>query len=172
MVDTQQQNGMTDEQIRRANEKYRSEEPSPLHTQAYRTVLRGGDIPEDEIQKMVDRLYEPFSDRLKNHPVDPFETKLPTKETGNGLGKAVSKNTRSINLHISQNLFQQQPIGVLLRPINDAVRKRREALITRFSPRSDTVEEDVMPAEHVKLEIEPFPVWLAKWVGENGYPEQ
>ena len=163
--------GFTPEQRREMNDKYRDKEPSPLHTAGYKTVITGGEIPEDDIEKMVERLYEPFPDRKKDVPVDPFEPTLPTNETGNGLATAVVKNDRSISVHISKELYGQQPIGVLLRPINDAVRKKGEALITDVVPRSEDVEDNVMPARHVKLTIEPMPVWLAKWVGDNGYPE-
>jgi hypothetical protein len=160
----------TDEQMRKQNNQYRDKKPSSLHTAAYRAVLNGETVPERELTEMVDRLYEPFPDHTKNHPVDPFETVL-EEDTGNGLGKAVTCHERCIEIHISSKLFRQQPIGVLLRPINDAVRKKGEATITSIEPRSDSVEADIMPAEHVKLTIEPLPIWLNKWVGDNGYPE-
>lgn len=159
---------LTEEQIRNQNDRYRGEEPSDLHKEAMATVLRGNELSDEMVEKLVDRLYEPFSDDTKDLPVDPFEPTL-TREEGNGLGSAVVRNRYSVDLHISEKLYSQQPIGVLLRPINDNVRKKGEAVITDTTPRSDDVVPEIMPARHFKLRIEPMPLWMEKWVGEDGY---
>lgn len=161
---------LTATQRRAMNEQYRDgHEPSELHQRAFRQVLRGEGISEEDRKAMIDRLYEPFKDRHKDLPVDPWEASLPTKEQGNGLATAVVRNEYSINLHISEELYRQQPIGVLLRPINDDVRKKGEALITDTCPRTAEVEDHVMPAEHFKLTIEPLPLWFEKFAGQSGY---
>jgi hypothetical protein len=129
-----------------------------------------GDPPSDEQRDaMIDRLYEPFGDNRKETPVDPFESTSVVADTANGLGKAVVRHKYHVSLHISDRLYSQQPIGVLLGPINDAVRKKGEAMITDTTPRSAEVEEHIMPAEHMKLKIEPLPLWFDKFVGEDGY---
>jgi len=161
---------LSNDQLRRQNDRYRSHaEPSDKHKAAFREVVTTGSLDETTHSDLCKRLYESFGSDKKDHPVDPWEPTLPTQDEGNGLGKAVSRHYDGIHLHISEKLYHQQPIGVLLRPINDAVRKAGEALITDVCPRSETVESEIMPAKHYKLTIEPTPVWLAKWIGENGY---
>lgn len=159
----------SDNEIRRRQEPYRSEMPSELHRVAMRQVLTEGGVAEDAIGEMVDRLYEPQQERRKDLPVEPFEPTLSTQEEGNGLGLAVTRNEFGIKLHISKKLFHQQPIGVLLRPIQNEVLQRGEALITDVTPRSGNVEPDVMPCYHYNIDIEPTPVWLSKWFGHRGY---
>ena len=162
--------GLSQTQVRRQNERYREgHTPSELHQEAFRRVLRGEKIDEDTRTELVNRLYRPWPDRMKETPVDPFEPVTPTDDVGNGLAKAVVRKEYSIRLHISEKLWRQQPIGVLLGQLNDAVRKRGEALITDTTPRSAEVESGVMPAEHMKLTIEPLPLWFEKWVGASGY---
>lgn len=159
----------SDNEIRRRQEPYRAERPSELHRVAMQQVLTEGGVAEDAIEEMVDRLYDPQPDRRTDLPVDPFEPTLPTQDEGNGLGSAVTRNEFGITLHISEKLFHQQPIGVLLRPITNAVSQRGEAMITDVYPRSEDVEPGIMPCYHYNIEIEPTPVWLAKWFGHRGY---
>lgn len=161
---------MNRSQSERQNQQYRSNsEPSALHQAAFEDALQTGDVAEEAAQEMVDRLYDPWPGGNKETPRDPTESTLPNAD-GNGLSKAVVRHDHSIAVHISEKLYQQQPIGVLLRPVNEAVRQAGEALITDVTPRSVDVEADVMPATHYKLTITPTPIWLTWWVGENGYP--
>jgi len=162
---------MNAQQIRRTNDMYRDEQPSAIHIAAYKQALRGETIPVEARTEMIDRLYESFPESDKDHPVDPWEPILPTDDEGNGLGRAVTRDEYHINVHISDKLYHQQPLGVLLRPINDAVRKAGEALVTDVTPRAEDVESGIMPAYHYKLRVEPLPLWLEKWIGENGYPK-
>ena len=150
------------------NDAYRDEEPSQLHQNTFKMVLETGSIPEHHRERMVDQLYEPFEPQ--ELPVDPWEPTLPTDDEGNGLGRAVTRDDYGITIHVSEKLYHQQPIGVLLRPINDAVRKKGEALVTRTDVYGEGVQPDVMDAKHYSLRVEPLPCWLAKWIGEYGYP--
>jgi len=178
-----------DAQTKAMNDAYRSEEPSPKHQYAFKMVIETGSIPDSTCENLVSELYDPFEDRHKNTPVDPWEPALPTQDTGNGLGRAVTRDgvgsngtdgnggsaerataDHGITIHVSEKLYHQQPIGVLLRPINDAVRKRGEALVTRTRVYAEGVQPEVMNAKHYSLRVEPLPCWLAKWIGENGYP--
>lgn len=161
---------MQPEHIKAMNDSYRDQEPSDLHKTAFADVIVGDGLDEDDVAEMYDMLYEPFPDRMKDHPVDPWEPALPFDDKGNGLARAVSRNEFGVFLHISEKLWRHQPIGVLLRPIGDEVGKAGEALITDVTPRSTDVEDHIMPAEHIKLKLEPLPVWLSKWVGDDGYP--
>lgn len=162
------------EEIRQMNDHYRrAVEPSFLHQTAFEQALQEGEVSEGMVEQMVDRLYEPFPDRMKDLPVDPFEPTVVDSihgEEGNGLGMAVVRNPWDITVHVSERLYHQQPIGVLLRPITDEVFRAGEALITDVCPRSAEVEADVMPARHYCLKIEPLPAWLSKFIGEGGYP--
>lgn len=161
-----------DAQTRRMNDAYRDEEPSDTHVTAFLMALSNGTVPENARKDMVDTLYEPFSDDLKDTPVDPWEPTLPTKDEGNGLAKAVTRDGYGITIHVSEKLYHQQPIGVLLRPINDAVRKRGEALVTRTDVYAEGIQPEVMDAKHYSLRVEPLPCWLTKWIGSDGYPTQ
>jgi hypothetical protein len=154
-------------QTKRRNDKYRDEEPSRIHQYAYKMAIETGSVPEDTREELVGKLYEPFAPQ--ELPVDPWEPTLPTDDEGNGLGIAVIRDDYGIDIRVSEKLYHQQPIGVLLRPIDDAVRKRGEALITDVCPRSADVTPEVMPAKHYSLRVEPLPCWLAKWIGSNGY---
>lgn len=160
---------LTDEQAKKMNDRYRDQQPRDVFRVAFTEAVTTGEVSDGYREEMVDALYDPFPDRMKDTPVDPFEPTLPTQDEGNGLARAVVKNPREISLHVSKRLWEMQPIGVLLRPINDEVRKAGEAVISDVCPRSEDVESGVMPAYHYKLTVEPTPLWVAKWVGHGGY---
>jgi hypothetical protein len=152
------------------NRVYRAEEsPSDLHKTAFQEVITTGSLSERTEAELVAQLYGAFDSRYTNTPVDPWEPTLATDDTGNGLAKAVTQHRDGIRVHISKRLFHRQPIGVLLRPITDNIFQAGEALITKITPRSDTVEADVMPANHYAITVVPTPIWLTRWICENGY---
>ena len=152
---------LTEHQIRQTNKSYRSEEPSELHKETFMQALRGENITDDQRTELINRLYRKFSASKKELGKEP---------ASNGLMKNVQRKEYSIQLNISEKLFHQQPIGVLLRPINDEVRKRGEAIITSIDPYSEDVEPNVMPHYHYKITITPMPLFIEMWMGENGYP--
>ncbi len=156
-----------DAQTKAANDRYRDKEPSRIHQYAYKMAIETGSIPENTREEMIAELYEPFAPQ--ELPVDPWEPTLSTQDEGNGLGIAVTRDDYGITVHISDKLYHQHPDGVLLFPIDDAIRKRGEAVVTDVYPRSEDVEANIMPAYHYNLRVEPLPCWLAKWIGSGGY---
>ena len=163
---------LTADQTREMNNNYRDEEPAEVFINAFQNAIKGKPISDEQREKMITHLFDQFSDSCKEKPKDPFEPTLSTDEpgSGNGLAKVVTRDKYYIKLHISDKLYTQQPIGVLLRPIDNNVRKKGEAIVTRTTPRSEDVETNIMPAYHWNLKIEPLPLYLEKWIGQSGYP--
>lgn len=163
---------LTPDQMRNMNDLYRDEEPAEVFVNAFQDVIKGKSVSSEQREEMITHLFDQFSDKTKEKPKEPFEPTLSRQDpgTGNGLAKVVTKDTYYIKLHISDKLYKQQPVGVLLRPIDDNVKKKGEAIITSTSPRSEDVATQIMPAYHWTLKIEPLPLHFEKWIGEDGYP--
>jgi len=159
---------LTEKQRRKQNNRYRTETPRKVFRDGFSTVLTHGELPEETRIELIEALWDRIPESQTETPVDPWASPTtPSSDEGNGLARVFVKHYDHIALHVSEQLWRQQPIGVLLRPINDEVRKAGEAIVTRTTPRSPDVEADVMPASHYKLQIEPMPLWLEKWVSDD-----
>jgi len=148
-------------QTRRANERYREgATPSETHRKAYRQAVTTGDVDEDLVADMVDRLYEPWSEDRKQ-PI--------RRATENDRALVVERHEYGVYVRVSERLYKEQPDGVLLRPVNDAVTRRGEAFVEDVTPRSETVADYIMPVYHFRFDVRPVPLWVSKWVGTGGY---
>lgn len=152
---------LTDEQLREMNDSYRDREPREPFIEAFEQAIRLGGVDGDLREQMVDSLYLAFPERKRELGGEPAD---------NGLMKNVERREFELRVNVSEKLYKQQPIGVLLRPIDDRVRRAGEAVVYRIDVFAEDVRPNVMPHYHYSLRVQPTPLWLAKWVGEDGYP--
>lgn len=152
---------MNDDAIEAMNRAYRARDaPSDLAQTALQTVLLQGDLPPEMRDALVDELWDCVPESKRG----PYDTTIE-----NGLASAFTREEDSVHVYISENLFSQQPLGVILGDLHDHVQKRGSAIITDVVPRSATVN-DIMDHHHIAITITPLAVWLNRYVGtENGF---
>lgn len=153
---------MTDAATEAMNKAYRNEEaPSELAQDALAEVVQTGALDDETRDALVDELWEAVpADKRGSYD----------GSTENGLAIAFTRSDEYVTAHISDRLFNQQPLGVLLRAVHDHLRKRGDAVIADVYPRSGTVEPEIMETHHLNIDVMPLPVWLDRYIGtENGY---
>lgn len=153
---------MSDAATEAMNQAYRNQEaPSDLAQDALAEVVQTGGLDDDTHEALVDELWDAVPES-KRGSYD--------GSTENGLAIAFTRDDDAVTAHISDRLFNQQPLGVLLKALHDHLRRRGDAIIADVYPRSGTVEPEVMETHHLNIELMPLPVWLDRYIGtENGY---
>ncbi|WP_302083178.1 hypothetical protein [Salinibaculum rarum] len=149
---------MTDAAIEAMNRAYRAEDKPSLNAQrAIQHALENGELSDDVRKDLVDELWAAIPEKKRG----PY-----TGNPENGLASAFSRSEDSVTAHVSDLLFNQQPLGVILGDLHDHIRKRGTAIITNVEPRSEDVNE-MMDMHHIAITIQPLPVWLARYTNSD-----
>jgi len=136
-------------------------EPNELLVGAFRDALRDGSLDDETREALVEDLWNAVPERLRERDYS---------DPDNALTSIAERHGDCIWLRTTMELWRMQPFGVLYGDIHDRVNGEGSAIITDTMPRSADVADDVLPQEHVVIEVTPTPIWLEDYVGECGFP--